>query len=98
MGAEFDAKWNTDLQGEEMFGGKLNATLRDYGRLRALLVSDGKRGDTQIWPKAYLLGATDWHKQTAVACSASVSTPTLGEESYSLWLGIEQHHQKASSP
>ena len=149
MGAESDAKWNIDLQGEEMSGGNFNAVLRDYGRLGALLANDGLIGGTPILPKTYLLEATDWHKQpdalapghatpffgygyqfwilpgekrrfaligvygqaiyvnpelklvmvqTAAARSASVTKETLGEESFSLWLGIEKHYQQPPSP
>jgi CubicO group peptidase (beta-lactamase class C family) len=36
--------------------------------------------------------------QTAVARNASVSKETMGEESFSLWFGIEQHYQRAASP
>lgn len=61
IGAESDAKWNIDLQGQELSGGNFNAVLRDYGRLGALLANDGQIEGKQVIPKAFLLAATDWH-------------------------------------
>ncbi len=63
MGAEADATWIKSVDGVEIAAGSFNATLRDYGRLGVLLANDGALADKQILPKAYLLEATDWHKQ-----------------------------------
>src|SRR5262249_44203680 len=66
MGAEADASWIIDRAGQEATYCCLNAVLRDYARLGALLAHDGRVGDRQIIPKAWLLDATtvrpdDWH-------------------------------------
>ncbi len=63
MGAEEDATWSIDLQGNETAEGSFNAVLRDYGRLGTLLAYDGMLNGIQILPKSYLLEATDWHSQ-----------------------------------
>ena len=58
MGAEADASWLIDRTGQESTYCCLNAVLRDYGRLGLLLASDGRVGDRQVIPKAWLAAAT----------------------------------------
>jgi len=58
MGAEADATWIIDAAGQEGAFCCLNAVLRDYARLALLLAHDGRVGDRQIIPKAWLLEAT----------------------------------------
>ena len=59
LGAETDAAWNVNVDGQAQAEGRFNATLRDYGRLGLLLANDGRSGSEQIVPRAYLLEATD---------------------------------------
>jgi CubicO group peptidase (beta-lactamase class C family) len=66
MGAEADATWLIDASGQEATYCCLNAVLRDYARLGLLLAHDGRLGDQQIIPAAWLHAATtvpadSWH-------------------------------------
>jgi CubicO group peptidase (beta-lactamase class C family) len=66
MGAEADATWLIDASGQEATYCCLNAVLRDYARLGLLLAHDGRLGDRQIIPRAWLHAATTvpaerWH-------------------------------------
>jgi CubicO group peptidase (beta-lactamase class C family) len=66
MGAEADAVWIIDGSGQEAAYCCLNAVLRDYARLGLLLAHDGRIGDRQIVPEAWLHAATtvsadSWH-------------------------------------
>jgi CubicO group peptidase (beta-lactamase class C family) len=66
MGAEADATWLIDAAGQEATYCCLNAVLRDYARLGLLLAHDGRLGDRQIIPAAWLHAATtvpadSWH-------------------------------------
>lgn len=58
MGAEADATWIVDAAGQEATYCCLNAVLRDYARLALLLAHDGRIGDKQVIPKAWMLEAT----------------------------------------
>jgi CubicO group peptidase (beta-lactamase class C family) len=66
MGAEADATWLIDASGQEATYCCLNAVLRDYARLGLLLAHDGRLGDRQIIPEAWVHAATtvpadSWH-------------------------------------
>lgn len=84
MGAEADATWIKGIDGLDAANGSFNAVLRDYGRLGMLLANDGALGGKQILPKAYLLEATDWHKQPP-AFAPRRATPYFGY-GYQVWL------------
>ena len=84
MGAEAAATWIRTPDGTESAAGAFNATLRDYGRLGVLLANDGAVGTTQVLPKAYLLEATDWHRQPD-AFAPGRATPYFGY-GYQFWL------------
>jgi CubicO group peptidase (beta-lactamase class C family) len=58
MGAEADATWIIDAAGQEATFCCVNAVLRDYARLGLLLAHDGRAGDRQIIPRAWVLAAT----------------------------------------
>jgi CubicO group peptidase (beta-lactamase class C family) len=58
MGAEADATWLIDRSGQEATYCCLNAVLRDYARFGLLLAHDGRLGDRQIIPKAWVHAAT----------------------------------------
>jgi len=84
MGAEADATWIVDNAGQEATFCCLNAVLRDYARFGLLLAGDGRRGDRQIIPSAWLLAAT-----TVPAASPylkpRVATPYFGY-GYQTWI------------
>jgi CubicO group peptidase (beta-lactamase class C family) len=66
MGAEADATWLIDRAGQEASYCCLNAVLRDYARLGLLLAHDGRWGDRQLIPAAWVHAATtvppdSWH-------------------------------------
>jgi CubicO group peptidase (beta-lactamase class C family) len=66
MGAEADASWLIDSAGMESAYCCVNAVLRDYARLGLLLAHDGRLGDRQIIPQAWIHAATtvpadSWH-------------------------------------
>jgi len=74
MGAESDATWLIDYSGQEATYCCLNAVLHDYARLALLLAHDGRLGERQIIPKAWLLAATtvpadNWHLKPYAATS-----------------------------
>jgi CubicO group peptidase (beta-lactamase class C family) len=58
MGAEADAGWNVDKDGNEVGYCCLSATLRDWGRFGLLLAEGGARDGRQIIPAAWLKEAT----------------------------------------
>ena len=58
IGAEADATWLIDASGQEATYCCLNAVLRDYARLGLLLAHDGRLGDRQIIPEAWMHAAT----------------------------------------
>ncbi len=53
-GMEADAAWGTDLHGQELTYAFLGATLRDYARFGHLFLNDGRRGDRQVVPAAWV--------------------------------------------
>jgi CubicO group peptidase (beta-lactamase class C family) len=70
IGAEADATWIIDASGQEATYCCLNAVLRDYARLGLLLANDGRLGDRQVVPEAWVRAATtisadDWHLKGA---------------------------------
>jgi len=75
MGAEADAFWSTDRQGQEFALCCLNATLRDYARFGRLYLEGGAREGRQIVP-------ADW-----VAASVRPEAPHLqpGDNPASSW-------------
>lgn len=84
MGAEADATWLIDGAGQEATYCCLNAVLRDYARLGLLLAHDGRLGDRQIIPEAWLHAATTvpadrWHLKPYAA------TPYFGY-GYQTWI------------
>ena len=84
IGAEADATWLVDRSGQEATYCCLNAVLRDYARLGLLLAHDGRLGDRQIVPPAWLRAATtvapdSWHLKPYAA------TPYFGY-GYQTWI------------
>lgn len=58
IGAEADATWVVDHSGQEATYCCLNAVLRDFARLGLLLAHDGRHGDRQLIPQAWVHAAT----------------------------------------
>lgn len=70
MGAQDDASFLVDASGQEAAFAFLHATLQDYGRLGMLLAREGKVGDRQVIPAAWVrqsTTATQSHTQPFVA-------------------------------
>jgi CubicO group peptidase (beta-lactamase class C family) len=65
MGAEADATWLIDRAGQEAAYCCVNAVLRDYARLGLLLANDGRVGDREVIPRAWLLAATTVSAESA---------------------------------
>ena len=84
MGAESDALFGIEHDGNEYAGSRFMASLRDYGRLGVLLANDGNLNGRQILPKSYLLEATD-HARQPEAFAPGRATPYLGY-GYQFWL------------
>jgi CubicO group peptidase (beta-lactamase class C family) len=84
IGAEHEAFWRIGADGQEGAFGFFNASLRDWGRLGAMLAADGKVGDRQVVPREYLLAATDAAQQPA-AFQPGRPTPHHGY-GYFFWL------------
>jgi len=83
MGAEAEATWSNTPDGLEQAFGNFSATLRDWGRLGALLANDGSLNGRQILPKEYLVEATDWHRHPK-AFTPKEATPWFGY-GYQFW-------------
>ena len=58
IGAEADATWLVDREGQEATYCCLNAVLRDYARLGLLLAKDGNWRGRQVIPAAWIKDAT----------------------------------------
>lgn len=58
MGAETDANWVVDHNGQEIAYCCFSATARDYTRFALMLAHDGSWNDKQIVPKQWVLDAT----------------------------------------
>jgi CubicO group peptidase (beta-lactamase class C family) len=84
MGAEADASWLIDRTGQESTYCCLNAVLRDYARLGRLLANDGRVGDRQVIPKAWLAAATTVPSESAYLAPRT-ATPYFGY-GYQTWI------------
>ena len=58
VGMEADAAWLVDNEGMALVFGGLNAVLRDYARFGLLYLHEGRRGDTQVVPAAWVRAST----------------------------------------
>lgn len=59
IGAEHDASWMLDRPGGMEIGGCcINATLRDFGRFGQLFLDEGRVGNEQVLPAAWVRAAT----------------------------------------
>jgi CubicO group peptidase (beta-lactamase class C family) len=72
MGAQNDASILIDAAGQEATFAFLHATLQDFGRLGMLLANEGRVGDRQVIPAAWVRQstmATQPHAQPFIASS-----------------------------
>lgn len=58
LGAEANASWIIDTQGQEITFAYLNATLRDWARLGLMMAHDGTWNGNTIVPRQWLIEAT----------------------------------------
>lgn len=84
LGAERDAFWGLNREGQERSSAMFNASLRDWGRLGLMLARDGRVGEQQVVPQDYLLDATDAARQPPAFRPRS-ATPYFGY-GYQFWL------------
>jgi CubicO group peptidase (beta-lactamase class C family) len=82
MGAEADATWQVDASGNETGFMGINATLRDWGRFGLVLANDGRVGERQLIPAAWVKAATT---PQAPYLRVGVATPNNGY-GYQTWL------------
>ena len=54
IGATRDANFTVDAEATALADGGFNATLRDYARLGQLVLDDGRTGDRQLVPQAWI--------------------------------------------
>jgi CubicO group peptidase (beta-lactamase class C family) len=84
IGAEADAAWLIDAEGQEVAHFGFNAVLRDYARLGRLLAHDGAWEGKQIIPVQWMIDATTIRPQDAYL-SPGKARPDFGY-GYLLWL------------
>lgn len=84
MGAEADASWLIDRIGQESTYCCLNAVLCDYARLGLLLAHDGRVGNRQVNPKAWLAAATTVAAESPYLAPGT-ATPYFGY-GYQTWI------------
>jgi CubicO group peptidase (beta-lactamase class C family) len=84
IGAEADAAWLVDAEGNELAHSFFNAVLRDYARLGRLLAHDGRWDGKQIIPAQWMIDATTVRASDAYLAPGQ-ATPGFGY-GYFLWL------------
>jgi len=84
IGAEANASWALDANGQEVTFCCFNAVLRDYARFGRLLAHDGIWDGRQIIPRQWILDATTVHPGDTYL-SPGVATPFDGY-GYQVWI------------
>jgi CubicO group peptidase (beta-lactamase class C family) len=84
IGAEADAAWMLDAEGDELGHFGFNAVLRDYARLARLLAHDGDWNGRRIIPASWMIDATTVRPQDAYLAPGA-ATANFGY-GYLLWL------------
>jgi CubicO group peptidase (beta-lactamase class C family) len=84
IGAEADAAWLVDAEGNELAHSFFNAVLRDYARLGRLLAHDGSWDGKQVIPAQWMIDATTVRASDAYLAPGQ-ATPGFGY-GYFLWL------------
>ena len=82
IGAEASGHWTIDTNGHEVAYCCLSATLRDWGRLGALLAADGVWDGQSVIPRDYLIAATSPHTG---GITRTIGRRALGY-GYQVWL------------
>jgi CubicO group peptidase (beta-lactamase class C family) len=85
IGAEADATWLLDAEGQELAHFGFNAVLRDYARLGRLLAHDGAWEGRQIIPASWMIEATTTRPSDAYLAPGRTSPDSLGY-GYLIWL------------
>jgi CubicO group peptidase (beta-lactamase class C family) len=82
MGAEYDAEITVDAHGNAMADGGISAALRDLARFGQVLASGGRRGRTQVIPRAWLRDTLTPEPDSRAAFEASEDHHGLPTTSY----------------
>jgi CubicO group peptidase (beta-lactamase class C family) len=82
MGAEFDAEITVDAHGNAMADGGVSASLRDLARFGQLLAHNGRRGRTQVIPRAWIRDSLTPDPDSRAAFEASEDSHGLPPSSY----------------
>jgi CubicO group peptidase (beta-lactamase class C family) len=85
MGAEADASWAVDRQGQEITYAYFNAVLRDWARLGLMLAHDGAWNGTQVVPRQWVLDSTIVQRGSPFWSSLAPGAHTAGY-GYQVWL------------
>jgi CubicO group peptidase (beta-lactamase class C family) len=84
-GMEADAAWMIDKNGMELVFGGLKAVLRDYARFGLLYLREGRRGDVQIVPAAWVRESTT-PQGAHVEPGSDISNPDDIGYGYQWWI------------
>jgi CubicO group peptidase (beta-lactamase class C family) len=90
LGAEADAAWATDPQGQEIAFCCMVATLRDWARFALMLANDGQWNGQQIVPRQWVLDATSAAPGSRLA--PGVLSPILGY-GYQTWISAGERRR-----
>jgi CubicO group peptidase (beta-lactamase class C family) len=91
MGAEHDADVTVDGQGNAMVDGGICTTLRDLARFGQLMLQEGRRGRTQVIPRAWIRDTLtpDPDTQAAFASTADAREYPAGAYYRNKWWVID---------
>jgi CubicO group peptidase (beta-lactamase class C family) len=82
MGAEFDAEITVDAHGNAMADGGVCATLRDLARFGQVLANTGRRGRTNVIPRAWIKDTLTPERDSRKAFEASEDRKGLPDTAY----------------
>ncbi|MGZ4149659.1 MAG: serine hydrolase domain-containing protein [Actinomycetota bacterium] len=93
MGAEFDAEVTVDGHGNPMADGGVCCTLRDLARFGQLMLQGGRRGRTQVVPKAWIRDILTPDADTVEAFEASEDAHEFPRGAYyrNKWWVLDPH-------
>lgn len=86
LGAEANASWNIDAQGQEITFAFMNAVLRDWARLGLMLAHDGTWQGKTIVPRGWVLASTSIGPESpfwSTSLKPGAHAPGYG---YQVWL------------
>ncbi len=82
MGAEFDAEVTVDAHGHAMADGGICCTLRDLARFGQLMLDGGRRGRTQVVPRAWIRDILEPDADTVAAFQGTADARELPAGAY----------------